>query len=59
MLRGSRLGGNAVSLAASQVSCPGLVSCVFLRELTERVVDLSVAGSRLQMLLKFKTKGLD
>lgn len=48
-----------MSLAASQVSCPGLVNCVFLRELTERVIDLSVAGPRLQMLLKFKTKGLD
>lgn len=48
-----------MSLTASQVSCPGLASCVFLRDLTERVVDLSVAGSSLQMLLKFKTKGLD
>lgn len=48
-----------MSLAASQVSCPGLVSCVFLRDLTERVIDLSVSGSSLQMLLKFKTKGLD
>jgi len=48
-----------MSLAAAQVSCPGLVNCVFLRDLTERVVALSVAGSSLQMLLKLKTKGLD
>lgn len=48
-----------MSLTASQVFWSGLVSCVFLRDLTERVVDLSVAGSNLQMLLEFKTKGLN